>query len=86
MSKSDTEQFETLVSDPQIGNSVANVMITAVDSMAKFVQPQDSAMGLCIAFAYQVRRLGMVHEDAHNMLDACLKAEIVELPAKRGRA
>lgn len=86
MSKSETEEFETLVSDPRIGNSVANVMITAVDSMANFVQPQDSVMGLCIAFAYQVRRMRMVHQSAHDMLDACLKAEIVELPAKRGQA
>lgn len=43
-------------------------------------------MGLCIAFAYQVRRMRMVHQSAHEMLDACLKAEIVELPAKRGQA
>ena len=86
MSEPKDEEFETLVSDPQIGNSVANTLLTAIDAMSSFVEPQNTTLGLCIAFAAEVRRLGMVHEDAHNMLDACLKAEIVELPAKRGQA
>lgn len=86
MSTPKDEEVETLMSDPAIGNNIANVLLTAIEAMSSFVEPQNTTLGLCMAFAAEVRRLGMVHEDAHNMLDACLKAEIVELPAKRGQA
>lgn len=62
----------------------------AKDALQKAVRAfEDARLDVLIqlrAFAEAVRRLGMVHEDAHNMLDACLKAEIFELPAKRGQA